>query len=227
MMRINGMVIGRGNTMTLTQSSVATVVRAEPGVELRVKVNDRVVHIIDFGPAQSIATATESKREGHSEASAAPRTYVNAPAGGSNVTLELAPGSAEGTAGRVLNVETDALNISVLGSVHGSVTNVSGDVAVGETVRGNVNTMSGNVSAAVIHGNAQTMSGDIDHRVSRRAPAEAAALVPAKPKTKRSVHKAVPEPPARDDKKRARRVTSVVVGSQVVARGGVGITNFF
>jgi hypothetical protein len=194
MFRFNGGVMigsSSGGVTTVMQSGgQATVVRAEAGTVLRVKVNDRVVHIIDFGPAPSAAAGAESGG-GDSSAPAAPqppRTYLNAPAGGRNLTLELVPGSEGDSEGRVLNVQTDDINISVLGSVHGSVSNVSGDVVVGETVRGNVDNVSGTVSAAVIQGNVQTVSGNIDHRVSRRAPA-----TPTN-KKERSVRKAVPEP---------------------------------
>ena len=63
--------------------------------------------------------------------------------------------------GNIDNLSVDVCNsISITGSV-GKIKTQSGDVNIGGDVQGNVETLSGDVDAFIIHGNVKTMSGDI------------------------------------------------------------------
>lgn len=145
----------RFNGITVFSGGTDITVGAEPGTEIRITVNDRVVHVIDFGPAPA-----------KQDAAAPPRTYLDAPAEGRRISLELVPGNKDG---RVQSVAAADIAVSVRGDVHGDVSTVNGSVAVQGDVRGDASSVNGNVEARDIHGATSTVNGNVKQGGKKRA----------------------------------------------------------
>ena len=65
--------------------------------------------------------------------------------------------------GDVGSIHSEAADVTVSGSVTGSIKTSSGDIECGD-VQGDVSSMSGDVKCGVVHGDVSTMSGDIRRR---------------------------------------------------------------
>lgn len=79
---------------------------------------------------------------------------------GQNVTITDGDVFIDGK--KVNSKDAKVINITVHGDV-GKIDTQSADVTVNGTVKGDVETMSGDVTAGKIEGDAETMSGDITH----------------------------------------------------------------